>query len=125
MGATMQTSVPKPADDEALDPAVERLRVKLSRLMLVSVGTLLIGVLAVLVAVIYRSTRDEAPAPSGTVQRDVELVPGAVLRSATLAANGLLVEIERADGGVDVVVFDRTTGAATLQLRFAEPAADR
>lgn len=121
----MQISVPTPADDEALDPAVERLRVKLSRLMLVSVGTLLIGVVAVLVAVIYRSTRDEAPAVSGTVQRDIELVPGATVRSASLAAGGVLVEIERADGAVDVVVFDRTTGAATLQLRFVEPPADR
>ena len=47
-------------DDKPLDPAVERVRRKLARLMIVSVGIMLVGVMAVLGAVVYKVTEPDA-----------------------------------------------------------------
>ena len=105
-------------EDEPLDPAVERVRRKLARLMLVSIGTLLIGVLAVLGAVIYRASGDGSTPPANG-QGTIALVPGATVRSSSLAPNGLLVEIALPDGATELVVLDPVSGAPRLRVRLA------
>lgn len=105
---------PAKGDDEPLDPAVERVRIKLARLMALGIGTLLIGVVAVFGAVIYRSA-GEGSTPAGGEAR-FELVPGATLEGASLGDGGLLMRIAMPDGTTQLVVLDAATGAARLRV---------
>ena len=53
-------------DDKPLDPAVERVQQRLRRLMLISTGTLGLGFVAVLVAIVFRvSNLSSGPAAGG------------------------------------------------------------
>ena len=108
-------------DDEPLDPAVERVRRKLARLMLVSVGTLGLGVLAILAAVVWRSSE---PEPAAAVDRTIGLLPGASLRDAALDGNRIAVTIDLPNGATEIVTFDMRTGAVIGRLRFERDAAD-
>lgn len=111
-------------DDKPLDPAVERVRRKLARLMLVSVGTLVIGVVAVLAAVLLRSGGGGGEVAQG--DRTIRLVPGARVENATLAPNGLLVRFALPDGSTQLVVLDPATATPRLRVTFsAEPEAGR
>ena len=112
---------PKSLDDEPLDPAVERIRARLSRLMLLGVGTLLLGLVAVFVAVIYRSQANGSSS-AAVAQAEVRLLPGAIVRSTAIAENGVLVTIDLPDGSVDLVVLDPRSGAlrGRTTLRPAE-----
>ena len=103
------------ADDEPLDPAVERVRAKLARLMVIGVGTLLLGLVAVFVAVIYRASAEPSTGPS---QSEIGLLPGATIRSTDLSENGILVTIDLPDGSVDLVVLDPATGALRGRTTF-------
>ena len=104
-----------PAPDEPLDPQIERIRRKLSRLILVGIGTLLVGVLAVFGAVLYRSAGSgSTPVARGDLR--VPLIPGAELLDASLAENGLLLRIAMPDGSTQLVVLDPVTGEPRLRV---------
>ncbi|UXN06394.1 hypothetical protein [Bartonella sp. HY761] len=67
-------------DPNRLDPAVERVRRKLMRLMIVSVTITLLLVIAVFIAVIYKATRTPDNAPTTQVNQpavpnDLSVVP--------------------------------------------------
>lgn len=99
---------PDPDDqlEPPLDPALERIQAKLRRLILVSGGTLLIGLLAVVFAVIFRVSRDAAPE---TWTSTVEIPSGATLVSSDVDGDRLALTVE--DGaGRRVLVFDLPTG---------------
>ena len=103
-------TTPTHDDEEPLDPAVERIRVKLSRLMVFAVGTLLIGLIAVFVAVIYRSTAEPSRGTTAP-QAEIKLLPSASVRSTAIGEAGILVTIDLPDGSVDLVVLDPASGA--------------
>lgn len=106
--------------DEPLDPAIERVRVKLARLMVVGIGTLLVGVVAVFGAVIYRSMGDGS---TGSVARGdirLPLVSGARLDAASLAPNGLLLRIAMPDGSTQLLVLDPATGEPRLRVSVVD-----
>ena len=104
--------------DEPLDPAVERVRQKVSRLIAVSIGTLLVGVFAILGAVLYRSNAEPSTPTQGFAERDIRLVPGASVRGVSGTGEGLVVEIALPDGTVEVVVLDPATAALRSRVRF-------
>lgn len=104
-------------DDEPaeppLDPAVERIRRRLKRLIVISSATLLVGLVAVLAAVIYKIGRGEdkavlAPAAGEAVIAGV-LPTGARLLSTALDRRLLAVTYE-AGGTVRIVVVDLDAG---------------
>lgn len=116
-------------DDEPLDPTLERLRRKLTRLLLVSGGIMLIGFLAVLVAVIYRVSKaaeDDAataePAAPAAVAATAELpVRSADLVAATVGDGHLVltiggetprIEVRRLPDGALVTTFTLAPDAA-------------
>ena len=47
--------------EKPLDPAMERVRRRLARLMVVSIGVMLVGLMAVLAAVVYKSSDSGSP----------------------------------------------------------------
>ena len=109
-------------EDEPLDPAVERVRRKLARLMLVSVGTLGLGVIGILAAVIWRSSE---PPAVGDVDQTIGLLPGATVRNTALDGDRVAVTIDLADGTTEVITFDLRSGGVVGRLRFEPTAAER
>lgn len=87
-------------DDAPLDPAVERIRRKLARLLFVSFGVMLVGFAAVLIAIVYRISQDSAPAASAApVALDV---PAADLRAASVDGDRLVLTIGGAEPRIEV-----------------------
>ena len=110
---------PGAAVEPPLDPAIERVRARLQRLMLVGIGTLMVGVLAIAVVASIRANRaPDAPIAGGDVALPV--VPGASLQDASLAPNGLLLRFAMPDGTTQLVVLDPATGAPRLRVRLDE-----
>lgn len=51
-------------EERPLDPELEKVRRKMMRLLVVSIGIMMIGLMAVLAAVVYKATRGEPAGPS-------------------------------------------------------------
>ncbi|MFC7066116.1 hypothetical protein [Brucella rhizosphaerae] len=110
-----------------LDPAMEKVRRKMIRLLAVSIGVMLIGLMAVLVAVVYKINRapdvSEAeaarsdipgqaaiappqPEPVKLIESQIELAPGTRLLSQSLSGQQLSLETLLPDGGTEIIVYD-------------------
>ncbi|MCX2697249.1 MULTISPECIES: hypothetical protein [Ochrobactrum] len=109
-----------------LDPAMEKVRRKMIRLLAVSIGVMLIGLMAVLVAVVYKINRApetppaaEArsdipgqvaeplkPEPPKLIESQIELAPGTRLLSQSLSGEMLSLETLLPDGGTELIIYD-------------------
>lgn len=118
-------------EDKPLDPEVEAVRRKLARLLMVSIGIMIIGLMAVLMAIVYKMSRsDGSPAPpataaaSGTLKPAAELVlrlpAGARIVSHSLSGRYLTVQVELAGGGSEIVIFDVETNATVATIAVAQ-----
>ncbi len=101
-------------DEKPLDPAMERVRVKMVRLLAVGVGIMMIGVMAVLGAVVYKvSSRSQASASRaveswGIAQGfsgRVGLPAGSQLVSADLDGERILLMLLHGDGRQEMLVY--------------------
>jgi len=108
-------------DDEApLDPAAERLRRKLVRLLFVSGGIMMLGLIAVFAAIVYKlgapgsaegdPSAFERAAPGMPVEADLALPPGTRVVGSALDGDRVLLTIEAADGATSLLLVDLTTG---------------
>jgi len=108
-----------PIDDEdkPLDPAVERVRRRLARFMAINLGILLLAVMAVAAAIVYKLGRIGEPArggvagallPSGEGMATgrIALPEGARLTGQALSGDRLLLNAALADGGSAIFVYD-------------------
>ena len=113
----MESQIDNRYDDEPpLDPAVERVRRKLARLMIVSIGIMVLGLIAVFAVIVYKVAIDR---PSPGAVRDItdisHLVPdGAAILESDIGQgeDGLvvLVRIQLADGSQQMVLLDAASG---------------
>lgn len=88
-------------EDEAeapLDPAVERLRRKMVRLLAVSIGVMMIGVMAVLAAVVYKAMSPGYRQALDGAEIALALPAGADIRSVSLDGDRALVHAATAEG---------------------------
>lgn len=112
------------ADDEErekpLDPAVERVRGKLIRFMLVNLGLLFVALMAVVIAIVYRSgSRDTppvtavpelpVPAPGETLGGDIVLPEGARIAGHALSGGRISLDVLLKDGGRAIFIYDTAT----------------
>nr|WP_062228895.1 DUF6476 family protein [Aureimonas frigidaquae] len=92
---------------DTIDPATERLRRKMVRLLGVSIGIMFIGVMAVLVAVVYRTSDSSAPAQGAAIP--LQLPAGAEIAETSLSGDSILMRIFVPEGE-SLLVFDRASG---------------
>ena len=119
--------------DKPLDPAMERVRRKMIRLLAVAIGTMLIGLMAVLGAIVYKfNSKPSAPAAQNLaettipqslveVSGSVALPVGAQINSTSLSGNRILFDVSLPDGTRELLIWDIAAGryAAKLSLTSA------
>jgi hypothetical protein len=111
-------------EEKPIDPAFLSVQRKLRRLMLVGGATLGIGILAVLIALVYRIATLDATPPSppagGAVPtlslQALGLPADAKLISTALDGNRLAMTYQTSDG-TDTVVVDTRSGTVILRLK--------
>lgn len=131
----MANTNPDDAVEEApLDPAMERVRRKMIRLLAVSIAIMVIGLMAVLTAVVYKvmkrgdsdptqATRSDIPGqtgPASVLEGQFPLDKGARVISQSLDGNRLSLDIIRADGTREIVIYDYTDGRVIARVKLAE-----
>lgn len=117
-------------EEEPLDPVMERVRKKMVRLLVISIGIMVIGLMAVLGAIVYKisqpknpeteSARQDViprkPAPAGEIV--VDLPDGATILSTRFVESRLLVDVRLEDGGREFVIVDLNSGTVSGRVRF-------
>ncbi|MEE9375067.1 MAG: hypothetical protein V3V04_01895 [Rhizobiaceae bacterium] len=100
----MTNPIPKTDQDEPLDPAVEAIRVKLVRLLMVSGGIMMLGFMAVFLAVVYKWNRKPSTQPSANLEikatSTLTIPKGATLLSTTANDKGLILTLKLSNGSV-------------------------
>ncbi|MBL0936119.1 MAG: fimbrial protein [Rhizobiaceae bacterium] len=125
----MNERAPQQLDqDEPLDPAVEKVRAKLMRFVVINLGILFLALMAVVGALVYRSVStgsspEEAassalplPPEGSTITGEIALPAGANVVSSSLA-DGRLTLLVEAGGAREIVVYD--IASARIIARFA------
>ena len=118
----MSTPIRPDDADAPLDPAAERVRRKLVRFMAINLGILFAAVMAVVLAIVYRSVsapEPEAPAvaateipsppPGSMIAGEIPLPAGARLMGHSLSGGRLTLDIDEA-GRRAILVYDIAQG---------------
>lgn len=102
-------------DEKPLDPAMEKVRRKMIRLLAVSVGVMMAGVMAVLFAIVYKmnsragTTIEEASGANlgGLVASgEIVLPAGAYLNSQSYSNGQLALDVTLKGGAREIQIFD-------------------
>ncbi len=122
-------------EEKPLDPMVENVRRKMMRLMIVSIGIMMIGLMAVLGAIVYKyntsgisSVETDAPVAQITKQvsgqksamlasGSISLPKGAIIETSDLAGSRILFKVKFIDGSIHLMVFDM--GDASIIADFS------
>ncbi|TAN16677.1 MAG: fimbrial protein [Rhizobiaceae bacterium] len=108
-------------DDKPLDPAVERVRRRLIRFMVINLGILFIAFAVVLGAIVYKLSFapkrmvDQAPVArvpngDGPITASIPLPAGAKLLSSSLSGGRALLDVELADKSQTLIFYDLEAG---------------
>jgi len=118
----------QPEQDEPLDPAVEKVRAKLMRFVVINLGILFLALMAVVGALVYRSVSTGSPEAASTgpglsippegsiISGEITLPADARILSQSLAGSRLTMLVETA-GAREIVVYD--IDATRIIARFA------
>ena len=102
-------------EDEPLDPAVEAIRVKMVRLLAISGGIMMLGLMAVLFGIVYKINQSDpvataastGAASSGAPSEAALLIPaGAEVIQAMHADRRITLLVRLADGSTQVQLHD-------------------
>jgi len=100
------------SDDKPLDPAVEKVRKKLVRFIVINLSLLFVALMAVVGAVVYQSRTAEPSrsvdiaSPGRVIEAEIPLPPGARILSQSLSGECIALETELADGSRVIFLYD-------------------
>ncbi|MGI9350200.1 MAG: hypothetical protein ACR2O3_01445 [Rhizobiaceae bacterium] len=104
-------------EEQPLDPVMERVRKKMIRLMIISTGIMMIGLLAVLFAIIYKfsnpsvkSGDETARVPSDPVEINLGLGADIQINSVTVHSDQVIFDVEETGRKRRVIIVDSRTG---------------
>jgi len=102
--------------EEPLDPATERVRRKMVRLLVVSIGVMTIGLMAVLAAVVYRTVG--GPGPLDGIETTIALPAGSEVLETSLDGRQALLRVRN---GADVSLYLVSLTDGSVTARYALP----
>jgi hypothetical protein len=106
--------VPSEEDEKPLDPAMEKVRRKMIRLLGVSIGVMMAGLMAVLFAIVYKMNSGSpdqpvaAAASSGAIAAAGEIIlpEGAYLNGQSLSGDRISLDVTLKGGAREIQIFD-------------------
>ena len=108
-------------DEPPLDPVLENVRRKLVRRMAWSLGIMMIGLMTVLGAIVYKisDTAEEADILSVNPGISIDIPDGAKVVTTSAGESHLLITLELQSGDYELVSVDRETGkvVSTIKLK--------
>ena len=120
---------PNFADEQEapLDPAFEKVRRKMVRLLIISSSVIILGLMAVVYSIVYRVNRIPQPAdPSAIVPAAEQAMPAArqsltlpagfVVESTSISGNRVLLFGAGVDGEKHIIVHDIGTGKTVTEI---------
>jgi hypothetical protein len=122
---------PNFADEEEkpLDPAMEKIRRKMVRLLVISSSVIIIGLMAVVFSIVYKIDRnkpDQSRLPATTTAVVTDVVPAAkqsitlpegfVLESSSISGNRILMFGADPEGRQRIFVYDIGTGKQVTEI---------
>lgn len=122
---------PNFADDEEkpLDPAVEKIRRRMVRLLFISSSVIVLGLMAVLGSIVYKANKNSATAPASNIaqqpavtaaEQTVTLPRGFTLESTTVDGNRVWF-MGTTEGKHLMVVHDIATGKTLTEITVVTP----
>ena len=94
-------------EDKPLDPAVERVRRKLVRFVAINLGLLFAALMAVLIAVVYKTAQAPSVLAGDTVaEAEIALPAGARVVSHGFSDGQISIDAELADGSRVIFLYD-------------------
>ncbi len=93
-------------DDEPLDPKVEAIRRKMVRLLAVSGGIMMVGLMTVLIAIVYRLNAGDAPAAGSGEPVAVTIPAGTTIAETSADDTGMTLTLTLENGGTEIRRFD-------------------
>ncbi|MEI4484055.1 MULTISPECIES: fimbrial protein [unclassified Phyllobacterium] len=119
-------------EEQPLDPAMERVRRKMIRLLAVSIGIMVIGLMAVLAAIVYKINQPVADVPiapsvvspgqalgAALTGESIVLDPGTRILSHNLSDNTLSLETRLANGTRQILIYDIATKRVVARIAEA------
>jgi hypothetical protein len=107
-------------EDKPLDPAMEKVRRKMIRLLVISIGIMMAGVMALLFAIVYKiNNKSTKPAVASSVSipqganeitGTIALPEGAQINSHSLSGSQILLDLTLSDGTREMALFDMGQG---------------
>jgi hypothetical protein len=94
-------------DEKPLDPAIEAVRRRLARLMVVSVGIMMIGLLAVLGAIVYKAS---GPSKVITANGTLQIPEGLSVIDQSLDGERIALRLKANDGSETIILFSLADG---------------
>ena len=117
----------KDEDETPLDPVMENVRKKMVRLLLTSLGIMMVGLMAVLGAIVYKinsggdqppdAARTEIPSDGAFIAADIMLPKGAWVNGQSLSGGRISLDVTLQGGAREILVFD--IAAQKIVARFA------
>jgi hypothetical protein len=116
----------KEEDEKPLDPAMEKVRRKMVRLLGVSIAVMMVGLMAVLAAIVYKmngggkqvaAIQSQIPSEGVVTAGTIILPKGAYLNSQSLSGDRISLDVTLQGGAREIEVFDMTT--QRIIARFA------
>jgi len=115
--------------DKPLDPEVERVRRKILRFFVVSIGVTFIAVMAVVGLVVYKLERTSTPAqpqaiaeipgrPLPEAAATLALDAGTKILSQSLSGDRLSLDTLAADGGHVIIIYDLAEQRVASRLKI-------
>ena len=111
-------------EEEPLDPAVEAIRVKMVRLLAISGGIMMLGLMAVLGSIVYKVTQDDAarsmssPTVASDTINQLAIPTGAQILQSGQSDGRLMLTLKLIDGSTQIQLHDlKGTLIATYAVR--------
>jgi hypothetical protein len=117
----MNTTVVDEDAEKPLDPAMERVRRKMVRLLVIALGIMMIGLMAVLYAIVHKMSGSGTevaavsaaiPAGADEISASITLPKGAQINGESLSGSRILFDLTLPDGKRELAVYD------TAERRF-------
>ena len=102
-------------EEKPLDPAAENVRRKMLRFMFINLGILFLALMAVMIALVYKSFGpqpaaqvSQVPPSSESISGSILLPPSSEVVSHSLDGNRLTLHLRRNGGGQSILLYDLT-----------------